>query len=121
MEIGLIVKFGKLVPDREAQAIELWTEAKLFFEERYKEGKISYYEPFFYGTGDLETQVGFWIVKGDRDYLWKMVEDERFRWLMAKAQFVVDHLEVDWLTVGTAIEQQLERGAKLAAEFAPTR
>jgi hypothetical protein len=29
-----------------------------------------------------------------------MVEDETFRWLTAKAQFVVDHIEIDWLTVG---------------------
>jgi hypothetical protein len=26
-----------------------------------------------------------------------MVEGERFRWLTAKAHFVVDHVEVDWL------------------------
>lgn len=121
MEIGLIVKFGKLVPGREAQAIEVFNEAKLFLEEQYKKGTISHYEPYFYGSGDLETQLGFWIAKGERASVWKMVEDERFRWLMSKAQFVVDHLEMEYLTVGTGIQEQLERDAKLVAEFAPTR
>jgi hypothetical protein len=121
METGLIVKFGKLVPGREQQAIELFAEAKLYFEDQQKKEVITDYEPYFYGSGDLETQAGFWIVKGDRDDLWKMVEDERFRWLTAKAQFVVDHLEVDWLTVGAGIDEQVERGLKLAVEFAPIR
>jgi hypothetical protein len=119
MEIGLMVKFGKLVPGREQHAIELFAEAKRYFAEQYKKGIITYYEPFFYGTGDLEAQVGFWILKGERDLIWKMAEDETFRWLTTKAQFLVDHLEVDWLTVGVAIDEQVQRGAKLAAEFAP--
>jgi len=121
METGLIVKFGKLVPGREQQAIELFAEAKEYFEEQSRKGVITYYEPYFYGSGDLEAQAGFWIIKGDRDHLWKMVEDERYRWLTAKAQFVVDHLEVDWLTVGVGIDEQVERGTKLAAEFALIR
>ena len=121
METGLIVKFGKLVPGREQRAIELFAEAKEYFEEQSRKGVITYYEPYFYGSGDLEAQAGFSIIKGDRDHLWKMVEDERFRWLTAKAQFVVDHLEVDWLTVGAGIDEQVERGTKLAAEFALIR
>ncbi len=119
MEFGLIVKFGKLVPGREQQGIELFGEVKPFLEEWYRKGVVTYYEPYFYGSGDLETRTGFWIVKGTREDLWKLMEDEKFRWLMAKAQFVVDHLEVDWLTVGAAIDEVIERGAKLAAEFAP--
>jgi hypothetical protein len=93
---------------------------KLFFEEWHKRGIVSYYEPFFYGSGDLETRTGFWIVKGERDDLWKMVEDEKFRWLTTKTQFVVDHLEVDWLTVGAGIGELVDRGAKIAGEFALT-
>jgi hypothetical protein len=119
MEVGLIIKFGKLVPGREEQGIELFAEVKPLFQQWYDKGVITYYEPFFYGSGDLETRVGFWIVKGERTELWQMIEEEKFLWLMAKAQFVVDHLEVDWLTVGSGIDELVERGAKLAAEFAP--
>lgn len=118
MEIGLIVKYGKLVPGREQQAIELFTETSQWLEGQFKKGFLTYYEPYFYASGDLQSEAGFWIVKGERDQVWKMVEDETFRWLTIRAQFVVDHLTVEWLTVGAAIPQAVERATKVAAEFA---
>jgi len=118
MEIGLIVKYGKLVPGREEQAIALFAETTQWLHEQLAEGYITYFEPFFYASGDLEADAGFWIVKGDRDKVWKMVDDETFRWLTLKAQFLVDHLRVDWLTVGDAIPQQIERTSKVTTEFA---
>lgn len=121
MEIGLIVKYGKLVPGRESQAIQLFAETNRFFEEQLKKGTIAYYEPFFYNSGDFEAETGFWIIKGDQDKVWKLVEDDTYRWLLSKAQFAVDHLEVEWLTVGAGIAEQLERSSKAAAEFAPVR
>jgi hypothetical protein len=47
-----------------------------------------------------------------------VVDDETFKWLTLKAQFLVDHLRVDWLTVGEAIPQQVERASKVSTEFA---
>jgi hypothetical protein len=49
-----------------------------------------------------------------------MVGDETFQWLTLKAQFVVDHLRVDWLTVGEGIPQQVERAFKVTTDFALT-
>ncbi|HZD68278.1 MAG TPA: hypothetical protein VFA45_04945 [Actinomycetes bacterium] len=118
MEIGLIVKYGKLVPGRELQAFELFAESRRFFDEQLKLGFITYYEPFFYVSGDFEAEAGFWIIKGDREKLWKLVEGETYRWLLTKATFVLDHLEVEWLTAGEGIAEQLERSSKAAAEFA---
>ena len=118
MEIGLIVKYGKLVPGREAQAFELFAEVKRFFEEQLRQGFIAYYEPFFYASGDFEAEAGFWLIKGDREKLWKLTEDETYRWLLTKSMFIVDHLEVEWLVVGENIAEQLERSSKAAAEFA---
>jgi len=118
MEIGLIVKYGKLVPGREEQAIALFAETTRWFEEQLKTGYITYFEPFFYASGDLEADAGFWIIKGERDKVWNVVDDETFKWLTLKAQFLVDHLRVDWLTVGEAIPQQVERASKVSTEFA---
>jgi len=118
MEIGLIVKFGKLVPGREEQAIALFAETTQWFEEQLKTGYITYFEPFFYASGDLEADAGFWIIKGERDKVRNVVDDETFKWLTLKAQFLVDHLRVDWLTVGEAIPQQVERASKVSTEFA---
>ncbi len=118
MEIGLIVKYGKLVPGREEQAIALFAETTQWLEEQLKTGYITYFEPFFYASGDLEADAGFWIIKGERDKVWNVVDDETFKWLTLKAQFLVDHLRVDWLTVGEAIPQQVERASKVSTEFA---
>ena len=118
MEIGFIVKYGKLVPGRETQAIAVFNETKEWLEERRSEGMISYFEPFFYTSGNLEIETGFWLIKGERDKIWRLTEDETYRWLLVKAQFVVDHLEVEWLTVGDGIAEQIDRTVKAAAEFA---
>jgi hypothetical protein len=117
METGFIVKWGKLVPGREQQAIELFGETKAFFIHQLTAGIITYYEPFIYASGDWETEAGFWVVKGDRDQLWKMVETEGFRWLMTRAQFVVDHLRFEWLLTDELLTQQVERATKAAGEF----
>jgi hypothetical protein len=50
---------------------------------------------FFYASGDLEADAGSWIIKGERDKVWNVVDDETFKWLTLKAQFLVDHLRVD--------------------------
>jgi hypothetical protein len=118
MDSALILKYGRLVPGREQQAIELFAETTEWFEGQLKAGVITYYEPFFFATGEFETEAGFWIVKGEQEKLWTLVQDERYRWLMVKAQFVVDHLGLEWLLVGDQIPQQIERVTKLTAEFA---
>jgi hypothetical protein len=38
MEVGLIITWGKAVPGREQQAIDLFAESKEWFEGKYKEG-----------------------------------------------------------------------------------
>jgi hypothetical protein len=119
MEVGLIISWGKAVPGREREAIGLFTESKDWFEGKYKAGWITYYEPYFYATGDFEAEAGFWLVRGERDKIWKLTEDETFRWLSTKAQFYLDHFEVQWLTVGEGIPEQVERLTKLVAEMAP--
>jgi hypothetical protein len=118
MEVALIVKYGKLVPGREQQAIELFTETKEFLDEQLKAGYITYYEPFIYTTGDWEVDTGFWLTKGERDKLLRVIDTEKFKWIMARAQFVVDHLRLEWLDFGEAIPEQVERASKVVSEFA---
>ena len=119
MEVGLIFKWGKPVLGREQQAIDLFAEVKEWIEDQYKKEVITYYEPFLYATGDLEAEMGFWVIKGERDKLWKWREDETFRWLTMKAAFVMDHFQVEWLTVGEGIPEEIERSVKLLADLAP--
>jgi hypothetical protein len=117
MEIGLIIRYGKLVPGREAQAIELFAESSAYFAGKVSEKVLTYFEPFFLATSDLEEESGFFILKGSAPEVFKLMEEEKYRLLMQKGFMLVEHLRQDILTVGEEIPLQLERAAKVRAEL----
>jgi hypothetical protein len=117
MEVGLFIRYGKLVPGREKEAIDLFTEASKFYETKVEEGVLSYFEPFFLRTSDFEEETGFFILKGPAPEIFKLMEDDDYLWLLTKAQYVVEHLRADILTVGEDIYQQIERASKARVEL----
>jgi hypothetical protein len=117
MEIGLLIRYGKLVPGREAQAIELFEESTKYFLERLSKKEITYFEPFFLMTSDLEEETGFFVLKGPAPEVFRLMEDEKYRWLMQKAMVLVEHLRADLLTVGEGIPEQLGRASKVLVEL----
>jgi hypothetical protein len=58
MEIGLLIKRGAPVPGRETQAIDVFSEGTEYFGKKLAEGTITFFEPFLFGTGDLEEWQG---------------------------------------------------------------
>jgi hypothetical protein len=117
MEVGLIIRYGKLVPGRERQAIELFDEASRYFKEKVEKKVLTYFEPFFLFTSDLEEESGFFILKGPAPEVFKLMEEENYLWLMQKAFMLVEHLRADILTVGESIPTQLERAHKVRVEL----
>jgi hypothetical protein len=117
MEIGLLIRYGKLVPGREAQAIELFEESTKYFAEKLSSKVITYFEPFFLMTSDLEEETGFFVLKGPAPEIFKLMEEERYLWLMQKAMVLVEHLRSDLLTVGEGIPAQVERAGKVRVEL----
>ena len=45
------------------------------------------------------------------------MEEEKYRWLLQEAGLFVEHLRVDYLTVGEGITEQLERFAKVRVDL----
>ncbi len=117
MEIGLLIRYGKLVPGRERQAIELFEEGMKYFSEKLSKQVITFFEPFFMFTSDLEEETGFFLVKGPAPEVFKIMEDEEYLRLMQKGFLLVEHLRADLLTVGEGITHQLERVGKVRAEL----
>ena len=117
MEIGLFIRFGKLVPGRERQALELFGEATTYYERKRKEGVLTYFEPFLHMTSDKEYETGFFVVKGPAPEIFKLMEEKEYLLLVEKAMVLVEHFQVDLLTVGGAITEQLERAGKVHAEL----
>ena len=113
MEVGLLIRFGKLVPGREVPAIELFQESMRYLEEKRDLGAITYFEPFFFMTSDLDEELGFWLVKGPAPSIFAIMEEEAFKLLMQKSIALVEHMRMDWLTVGEGIEEQVARSMKV--------
>lgn len=112
-ERGIRIKWGKLVPGREKQAIDLFTDVMTFFGKKMADDKITYFEPFFVRTADFDVETGFMIFKGPVDPVSKILEEEEYLTLLDRAYYVVEHLQVDYLLVGEGINKQLERSAKV--------
>jgi hypothetical protein len=119
MNVGYIIKYGRLVPGREEKAFELFSETMTFWQEQVKKGAISYFEPFLYASGDSETDLGFFLVKGPEERIREILDTEAYRVLLTKGTYVVEHLTKEWLIVAEEVMTQIERSAKVATEFAP--
>lgn len=117
MDVGLMIRYGKLVPGRESQAIELFEEALAYFNGKVEAGAITFFEPFFMKTSDFEEETGFFLLKGPAPAMFAMMEEEPYFRLMEKGILLVEHLRADILTVGEGITLQLERSAKVRAEL----
>lgn len=109
MESGIRVAWGSIRAGREKEALELFQDAMTYYGKKMADGKITYFEPFFLGTGDQSLEIGFFIVKGPVAEIFKILEDETYLMLNTKAFNVLDHFRVDMLTVGEGIEAQLKR------------
>lgn len=118
MDAGYIIKYGRLVPGREEKAFELFAETLAFWRGHLEKGAITHFEPFLYSSGDREVDLGFFLVKGTEGKLHPIVTGEEFRMLVTRAQYVVEHLQTEWLLAGHEVEMQVERSAKAAPEFA---
>lgn len=121
MDAGYIVKYGRLVPGREEKAFELFAETLTFWRDKLERGKIAYFEPFLYASGDSETDLGFFLIKGPQERIREILETEEYRILLTKANYVVEHLTKEWLIVAEEVMAQVERSQKVAMEFVTVR
>jgi hypothetical protein len=117
MDIGLFIRYGKLVPGREQQAMDLFGESKTYFERKREEGVLTFFEPFLYMTSDREYETGFFVVKGPAPEIFRLMEEKDYLLLVEKAMVLVEHFQVDLLTVGEGITEQMTRAGKVHAEL----
>lgn len=115
MEVGLLIRYGKPVPGREHQAIDLLQQTMSYFSEKRAREEVSYFEPFFFLTSDLDEELGFFIVKGSMLELTAVANDEAFKILLMKANALASHVQMDWLTVEEGVAEQVERSSKVYA------
>jgi hypothetical protein len=117
VDVGLMIRYGRLVPGREAAAMELFDETVGFFQDRLARGELSFFEPFFLMTSDLDQEQGFFLVKGAAPAIFAMMEEEAYLEIMTRASLLVEHLHQDLLRVGEGIQVMMEESAKAQSKL----
>lgn len=117
MQTGLLFRWGLPVAGREEEAIELFNEVMTYCESKKKDGAITYYEPFLFSTADSDTEAGFIVVKGPVTEIFKMIEEDPYKKIFAKALLLVGHFRVDFLGVDEVVFERFERYNKVRAEL----
>ena len=117
METGLLFRWGRPVPGREDQAVGLFGEVMAYFDELKAAKRVTFFEPFFFSTSDSEVDQGFMIVKGPVTEIFKLVEEERFIFIMNKSSLLLEHFQMDYLAVGEVLMDRLSIYGKARAEI----
>ncbi len=107
MEIGMITRWGSPKAGREKESLKHYHKSVAFGRRLVKEGKLSYFEPFFFASGDNEVEAGFFISKGPVAEFFGVIDSEEYRSLVARATLLNEHVRVDMLAVGEGADRQL--------------
>lgn len=117
MDIGLLIRWGQIIPGREDQALALFDESVAYYLGLLEQGKISSFEPCLFSMSDLEEEQGFFLVKAPVADMFALVDSDEYKGFMTKAQMLVHHLRSNMLTVGEGVAAQLELYRKARTEL----
>ena len=103
---GIFVGFGTATRGRENGATKVFTEFVQYLGGQQAQKNIESFEPVFLQPhgGDLG---GFFLIKGEREKLDKMMASEEFDKHVTRAQSVVDHLGVVNASFGGRVQKLL--------------
>lgn len=83
-DAGLLIGWNRVIPGRDDNAVELWSEMLVFFRRLHAEGQIERFEPVLLGAhgGSLN---GFVLIRGDQAHLDRLRNSEEFLLLNVRA------------------------------------
>jgi hypothetical protein len=112
-ELGILVRWGRVIPGRELDAVELFTEATKFYGDFLAEGALTYFEPFILLSGDNETDNGFFVMKGPAPKIHEIFEGDATLRLKTKAAMILSHLTIELMLVGEEVLNEVTRLAEV--------
>jgi hypothetical protein len=85
---GIFIGWGEIVPGRERQSRQVFSEALEFMAGQVQAGNIESHEVVLLGAhgGDLQ---GFMLMRGDQDKLYGVVTSPEWQRIATRASFVV--------------------------------
>ena len=108
-ELGLFVRWGRVFPGYEKEAVEFYDEVVKYYGEKLTAGALTYFEPFLFMRGDHEESYGFFIMKGPEANVIGIFEDPARLEIEAKAGQLCAHVTTDVLIVGDGVLEQITR------------
>ena len=119
MEIGAIVRYGGVMPGREAGAVHLFTETLKLYSEKLADGTFTSFEPFAFRTGDFQEELGLFVLKGPEEKVTGFFNSIEQRTLQAKGEQIVNHLRIEFLYTGSEVLEQVQIMATLVEPATP--
>lgn len=107
METGILIRWGAPRPGREKDALDVLQSSIEYFRGLVNDGKLTYFEPFMFGSGDSEVETGFFILRGEVTRIFELLDHQEFRDLLTRGGIVAEHYRLDMLAVGESIQRWL--------------
>ena len=115
---ALFVGWGAPHPGREILALDIYDEAKTFYQGLKKKGDITSFEPFVLTLNGGPLR-GFLILRGDALKLANLAIRDDFLRLAQKASIAVENLTIVPMLVGDAIPKALDELRQAATLLVP--
>jgi hypothetical protein len=109
---AVVIRWGAVVPGREAKALEVFGKSIERFEQLAKQGRIHSHKEYLALTG---TMGGFTVVDGDLEELQKIIVEPETISLNAQAEAIVQDFEQQLYAGGTDQAVQEMMGSYMTA------
>lgn len=90
---GLLIGWNRVIPGREALAVELWEEMEIYFRRLHAEGHLERFDPVLLGAWG-GTLNGFVLLRGQQAHLDRLRNSEEFLLLNVRANKVLEGFTV---------------------------
>ena len=118
-ELGLFVRWGRVFPGYEKEAVGFYDEVMRYFREKLHSGALTSFEPFLFMSGDHDESYGVFTRKGSEAKVIGILEDPRRLEIEAKGGQLCAHITTDLLIVGEEVQEQIARFSKVNTKLPP--
>ncbi len=112
MEYALIFTWKRAIVGREAKALEVFADSRMFWGKLAAEGLVK--EPMVFMRPDLNMM----IVPGHREKLFEIIGRDDFLMLLDKATFIAEDLNYEIFATAETVDHFLELYATAGKELA---
>ncbi len=111
MDYALVFKWVRAFPGREAKALEILADFRLFFDKLATEGKVE--EPLLL----MHVNDGMMVIRGEMEAIFDIVNRDDFIVLVDKALLVCEGFAFHTYFAGDLLEHRLELYTKAGKEL----